>query len=170
MGKTTLCLRLTETLRQAGLQVTGLLTRHTGPHALEVLELAGGQAYSLTTPFNSAEGLPLGRFRMDAEAFQRGCQAIRASFPTQIFILDEIGPLELLKGQGWAPTLSLLRHEGYTLALIVVRAELLLKAIYHLPASFYTVVRVTPQNRDTLVDSLTQAAVTLCRPAEGHSW
>ncbi len=168
VGKTTLCLRLTDILRQAGLKVTGLITQHTGPHDLEVHELSGNAVYPLTLPYDAEAGLLMGRFRMDPTALQQGCQAIRASFPTQIFILDEIGPLELLRGQGWASALNLLRHEKLVLAFVVVRSELLIKAICHLPASFYTVVRVTHKNRDSLPHSLGQAAIELCNPEEGY--
>jgi nucleoside-triphosphatase THEP1 len=154
IGKTTLCLRLAEALRQTGVQATGLITRRTGTHDLTVEELASGQIYALTQPIESHEGIALGHFRMDPQALERSIKALDASFPTQVFILDEIGPLELERGQGWVRAITLLKDARYDIAVIVVRPELLTRAIWQLPASFYTVLSVKKENRDDLPASL----------------
>lgn len=163
IGKSTLCSHLFAAMRQADLQVSGLITERVGPHDLKVVELATNKTYPLTSDFdNPQEGFAFKNFRLDSKALIRSVQAIKKSFPTQAFILDEIGPLELQQKQGWFPVIDLLRRETYQVAFVVVRPELLISAICQLPASFYMVVRVTLENRDQLAQSLRSVAVKMC--------
>lgn len=161
VGKSVVCEELTRLLRESEIAVSGLLTQCTAPHALEVTEIHTSASYPLTLPFDDTAGVAMTHFRMDLQAMARSAAALEGAFPTQVFILDELGPLELELKQGWCYALQLLQRKRYALALIVVRPELLVEAIWQLPASVYTVIRITPQNRDTL-------PVTLCRIA--YEW
>lgn len=158
VGKSTLCRHLVPLLTAAGLPVSGLLTSRTGPHDLAVTELDSDRSYPLTLPFEGTAGIALPHFRMDPQAMATSLQALEASFPTQVFFLDEIGPLELIMEQGWVKVLELLKQETYRVAFIVVRPELLIQAIWRLPVSAYVVVRVTVENRDTLPATLLELA------------
>lgn len=162
-GKSQLCRRLAEAGRQAGAQVTGLLTRHTGPHSLEVQELATGEGYPLTLPYASAGGIALSRFHMAPAAFARSAQALERSFPTELFFLDELGPVELERGEGWVVALRLLREAAYCAAVIVIRPELLAEGLARLPHTLYTVAHITPENRDVLFPQI-QGLLTACLP------
>ncbi len=161
-GKSTLCRRLVQDLQERGRQVTGLLTQTVGPHALEAEELPNGRLYRLTYPFDSEAGIPLTHFRMNPEAMVQSSHALEAAFPTEIFVLDELGPLELTLGQGWVKILTLLQEPTFCVAFIVVRPTLLLEALRQLPASIYTVVEVTEENRDTLPQPLISRALAFC--------
>jgi len=153
-------------LRQTDLKVSGLLTRRAGEHDLCVTELHTGDTYALTLPMTSDVGFAMGNFRFDTEAFARSEKALEACFPTQIFMLDEIGPLELIYGQGWVRILKLLRHFNYRVAFIVVRPELLVRAICQLPATFYVVIPVTAEVRDSLPATLLTIATEICLSEE----
>ena len=159
VGKSTLCRSLVQQWQASGTQVSGLLTQRTGPHDLEVTEIRTGAQYPLTLPFSNRNGLLLPNFTMDPQAMARSAQALADSFPTQTLVLDELGPLELNMGQGWAAATDLLQHEPYRTAFIVIRPELLMKAIQKLASSLYTVVQVTEENRDDLPGSL----LSLCQ-------
>ena len=162
IGKSTACTRLVEILQEQRLQVSGLITRRTGPDDLQVTELRSGETYPLTVSRASDEGIPVGHFRMDDVAMARSAKALDASFPTQIFILDEIGPLELVQGKGWARALKLLKRFEYDVAFVVIRPELLVHAVWQLPASYYTVVHVTRDIRDAVPISLLRIATESC--------
>jgi hypothetical protein len=41
-----------------------------------------------------------------------------------MLVVDEVGPLELLGGRGWAGSLSVLRARAYRVALVVCRPHL----------------------------------------------
>ena len=87
IGKSTLCYKLVDCLRDNGYRVSGLLTRRTGGHDLEVTEIHTAQTYPLTLPFDSQVDRLLGNFIFSPEAIDRSNSALDTSFPTQIFIL-----------------------------------------------------------------------------------
>ncbi|MBN1260756.1 MAG: DUF2478 domain-containing protein [Anaerolineae bacterium] len=159
-GKSTLCLKVTERLREAGVRVSGLLTEHVGPHDLDVIEIHTGRRYRITAPFESDAGIAFRHFRLDPAAMRQSTTALEEAFPTQVFLLDELGPMELKFGLGWVRVLTLLKQTTFNIAFLVVRSELLIEALCQLPAAVYTVVRVTERNRENLVESLTQLAIS----------
>ncbi len=163
LGKSTLCRHLTQALEAEGLQVRGLLTRTVGAHELEAEELPSHRVHRLTYPFDSEAGIGLTHFRINPEAMLRSSQALEAAFPTEIFVLDELGPLELKLGQGWVRVLTLLQEQAFCVAFIVVRPTLLAEAIHQLPTALYTVVEVTKESRDTLPQTLVHMALEICR-------
>jgi nucleoside-triphosphatase THEP1 len=162
IGKSTACFRLADMLRQTDLKVSGLLTQRTGEHDLRVTELLSGETYPLTLPANSDTGSVVGHFRFASEAIARSEKALDTCFPTQIFILDEIGPLELIYGQGWARALKLLRRFNYRVAFVVVRPELVVRAICQLPVSFYAVIHITAEIRNSVPAALLAIATDAC--------
>jgi nucleoside-triphosphatase THEP1 len=167
IGKSTACVSLVNMLRQTDLKVSGLITLRTGPDDLAVHEVNSGNTYPLTLPLNSNTGLLVGHFRFSTEALARSDRALDACFPTQVFILDEIGPMELLYGQGWIRAITLLRHRKYRIAFIVVRPELLVPAMRQLPLTYYTVIHLTAEIRDNVPVSLFNMATNVCF-AEEH--
>jgi nucleoside-triphosphatase THEP1 len=154
IGKSTACVSLVNMLRQTDLKVSGLITLRTGPDDLAVHEVNSGNTYPLTLPLNSNTGLLVGHFRFSTEALARSDRALDACFPTQVFILDEIGPMELLYGQGWIRAITLLRHRKYRIAFIVVRPELLVPAMRQLPLTYYTVIHLTAEIRDNMATNV----------------
>ncbi|MBN1878259.1 MAG: hypothetical protein JXA33_28830 [Anaerolineae bacterium] len=163
IGKTTLCLHLVDALRAAQVKVTGVITLRTGLHDLAVNDLVYGETYPLTLPFSSEGGVRLPYFIMNPESLSRGARTLEQSFPTQVFVLDEIGPLELKRGEGWVQGLSLLQTSTYQVALVIIRPELLYDLITRLSISVYTVVYVSEANREVLPALLYDRIVTTLR-------
>lgn len=150
IGKTTALSEAVRRLQDAGVRVSGVLTQRAGPHDLAAIELHTGARYPLTDPYRDIPGAPTPNFVMNEAAFARSTAALATSFPTQVFVLDEIGPLELRHHHGWVSVLDLLRRESYALAFIVVRPELVGDAILALPDAEYTVIRVDLDSRQGL--------------------
>jgi nucleoside-triphosphatase THEP1 len=69
-------------------------------------------------------------------------------------VVDELGPLEMERGRGWVKAFDVLEDTDFTLALVVVRLELLVRVQLKLPTSATTVFTVTGRNRDGLPDAL----------------
>jgi nucleoside-triphosphatase THEP1 len=153
-GKSTLCHELAKTLQRQGIDVAGLLTTQPTSHTLDVREIRGSACYRLTYPFESEKGIALTHFRINPEAMQRSTHTLETSFPTEVFILDELGPLELVRKQGWVDVLEMLAVEAYRVACLVVRPTLLGEAVRQLPGDVFTVVYITHANRDTLLPRL----------------
>ena len=96
-------------------------------------------------------------FRFDPEVFERGAQVLAHATPCDLLVVDELGPIELLGGRGWANALEVLRLGNFGTALVVCRPELLeiLEAkLGESPSGRMTVVVVTEENRDTLAVEL----------------
>ncbi len=162
IGKSTACVSLVHMLRETDLKVSGFITQRTGPDDLAVHELHSGDTYPLTLPLDSDTGFLVGHFRFAPEALARSDRALDACFPTQIFILDEIGPMELIDSQGWIRAVALLRRRRYRIAFIVVRPELLVPAMRQLPLTFYTVIHITAEIRDSVPTALFTIATNAC--------
>jgi nucleoside-triphosphatase THEP1 len=136
---------------------------------LEVRELRTESVYKLTDPFDTPSASPLGHFKMNAAAMARSVRALAGSFPTQVFVLDEVGPLELKHRQGWVDVLALLAHESYVIAVVVVRPSLVGQAVVELPATIYSVVHVTPHNREGVPALIADEVIAACaRAAAGQ--
>ena len=159
VGKSTALQQAVAGLRAASLRVSGLLTRRTGPHDLEVTELHTGAVYPLTDPFTTLHAAPTRNFAMNAEAMRRSGKAMTTSFPTDVFILDEIGPLELVHHQGWVDVFRLLHRETYKLAYLVVRPDLLGAAVRELPGIAFVLTRVKVANREAIPATLIRLAL-----------
>jgi len=160
VGKSTALRSAVTQLRDDGIRVSGLLTERTGPHDLSVTELHTGSRYLLTEPFKDEPGSLTRHFTMNDAALARSGRALVDAFPTQVFALDELGLLELKHGRGWVDALDLLAREHYRLALVVVRPELLGDAVMQMDALCFTVVRVTPTNRQEIPAFLIEQVFT----------
>ena len=158
VGKTTACLRAVTLMRQAGLEVSGLVTTRTGCHALSVRELHTGAVYPLTLPFEDPTDRTLMNFRMDPEAMARSGTSLARAFPTDVVVIDELGPLEFRRGEGWVEAFDYLRRGRYHLGVLVVRPELLVAGVRRLARDVYTVVHVTSGNRDRVPVMITEMA------------
>jgi nucleoside-triphosphatase THEP1 len=169
VGKSTALRRAVDAMRQAGLAVSGLLTERTGPHDLAVTEVHTGATYALTDSFDATGDSPLGNFRMNGAAFVRSARALSESFPTQVFVLDELGPLEFRHRQGWVAAFERLACESYDIAIVVVRPELLGRAVAELPGPWFNLLHITPSNRDRAPAWLLEIALVACEGANLRS-
>jgi nucleoside-triphosphatase THEP1 len=167
-GKSTLCLDIYRHLKSKGIKVTGLVTEQPAPHTLISTALPSGKRYTLTLPFDSDRGIPFSHFRLNPHAMEDSTQSLHASFPTEVFVLDELGPLELVQGGGWIDILTLLRTEQYTTALVVVRPTLLDEAVHQLPEDIFTIVYLTKEKRDFLRERLLASIHALLETPPRH--
>ena len=128
-GKTTTCQRLIDLACQRGLDCAGILsparfegTRKVG---IDLLDVRSGQSRPLAEADSQPGELRTMAYRFDLEAIQWGVKLLEAACPCDVLIVDELGPLELERGQGWANALDVLRRGQFRLAVVVVRPTLL---------------------------------------------
>jgi nucleoside-triphosphatase THEP1 len=129
-GKSRWCERLAGVGREAGLRVAGLVSPaviESGVKtAIDLLDLGSGARRRLAD--RPPPGLPgtagLGwRFRSETLAW--GNEVLERTGPCDLFVLDELGPLELRDEGGLASSFPALAARRYRLAVVVVRPELL---------------------------------------------
>ena len=153
-GKSTVCARLAHLWRERGPQPGGVLTRTAGQdrHAVDV---ATGEERLL-----AAEGQPLagphwGRFTFAAETLAWGNEVVRRALagPADLVLLDEVGPLELVTGEGFLPALKILLGREKA-GLVVVRPALLEQVRDLAPGRVIRCYEVTLENREELAEEI----------------
>ena len=91
-----------------------------------------------------------GRYSFAPEALEWGVQTLKAATPCDLLVVDELGPLELEAGEGLVAALDVLDEGGFSLALVVVRPELVEKLEERLGGRVAQVLEVTLANREQL--------------------
>jgi nucleoside-triphosphatase THEP1 len=152
-GKTTLCRRLAERKTAEGWLVSGLLSlaRMEGEEktGIETLDLRTGESRLLASlnPCKQA-GFRFGQWVFDPKALAWGNQVLERSIPTDLLIIDEIGPLEFNLAAGWTMAFDVLARNRFCAALVVVRPECLEDAQKRL--EYEKIIRVNLSNSNLL--------------------
>ncbi|MCJ7736825.1 MAG: hypothetical protein MUQ10_05850 [Anaerolineae bacterium] len=156
MGKARSATRCAALHRHRGYTCTGIITLRSPTGQLDVRDVRSGEQRQLTTSITTAQSLVQGRFTFDAQTISWGNQVLAAAVPCDLLMVDELGPIEFVRGQGWMTAFDVLAHRDYAVALVVIRAELLARAQEKLPFGTKAVVDVTQENRDSLGASLVE--------------
>jgi nucleoside-triphosphatase THEP1 len=134
-GKTSLCRELATTAQARGFAAGGVVS----PGVFSALgektgflceELSGGASWLQGSRAEALAGPVYRAFTFSAAGFERANAACLAFLgrsdpgPAGLFILDEVGPLELDYGEGFRPALDGLAGGPVRPALITVRPEL----------------------------------------------
>jgi len=134
-GKTTFCRTLAQTARAAGWDVAGLLSSAVFENGIKTgicaQNLRTGESRSLAVSSTSQpppanDQLLLGAWLFDPASIAWGNEALNTCLPCDLLIVDELGPLELLRGEGWVNALKVLRQPTalYKIGVVVIRPEL----------------------------------------------
>ena len=183
MGKTTVCQAVADLACRRGYRPDGVITpalyacpersRRACPAdwelgignwgltkvGFEALDVGSGERWPLARTDRELGGPRVGPYSFDPAALDRALRVLRRAISVgcDLLIVDEIGPLELEQGKGFAPILDLLPVEGPTHTLIVVRPALLDPLLLRLRGAVrrpcrtgFTVFSVTEENRDEL--------------------
>jgi nucleoside-triphosphatase len=165
-GKTTLCTRAATLARARGLRVAGVLTpprltdgRKVG---LDVEDMRSGLHRPLAEPcaepsqssVGGTDGPATESWRFHANGLAWGAMVLHHATPCDLLVIDELGPLELVRGEGWKVGLDLLRAGRYRLALVSVRPALLSRLQEQLAGVEPMTLIMTEVNRDTLAEQV----------------
>lgn len=125
-GKTSFCRELARLVKGAGADVAGVLTEKRSG---QVSAGAAAPRLLVVTNLRSGKTAALGEWRgerwvLSDEGIEFGLGALRGALPCDLLVIDELGPLELKRGQGWSPAIPLLAQARYRLAVVTVRREL----------------------------------------------
>lgn len=125
-GKSTLCLRLAASCpgRFAGLACPALFDGEGRKAGFLARRLDTGESWELGRSDRELDGPRTGRFSFSLPGIERAVACLRGALGRRgmVTVIDEIGPLELRQGLGFAPVLPLLDGAGDLL--ITVRPEL----------------------------------------------
>jgi nucleoside-triphosphatase THEP1 len=139
-GKTALCRRLAGQARAVGWNVAGILSpaimasgQKTG---IEALDVRTGERRLLAR--RRDEAAPAAELQTPAWSFDPatvawGNAVLEKATPCDLLIVDELGPLELERDQGWTAGSVAISSGRYRHALVVVRPDLLGLALARWP-------------------------------------
>lgn len=131
-GKTTFCSALAEQASVAGWKVTGLLSPAIFKDGMKTGILTQDLRTGETRPLamlsalnveRSTFSLELGQWLFAPTVVDWGNQILQSRQPCDLFIIDELGPLEFYRGEGWVHAFDALRQVSYRLGVIVIRPE-----------------------------------------------
>lgn len=131
-GKTTFCASLAQAARDAGWQVAGLLSQPVFEGhqrtAIDAESLRSGEKRRLAV--RSETPTPGSHYwRFDDATIDWGNLVYQDSTPCDLLVVDELGPLELDRGEGLQSALQAIDSKAYAIAVVVIRAELLGEAL-----------------------------------------
>jgi nucleoside-triphosphatase THEP1 len=130
----------------------------------EIMPLAESDWTQIDTDeHGSKREVRTGHYRFNPAALAAGLRYAAAGQGADLFFADELGPLELLRGEGWADVIPMIRTREFGAALVVVRPELteVARELMRLPPET-PVITVNEDNRAAmaavLVDWIGQRA------------
>lgn len=171
-GKTAVCRRVAELASYRGLRVIGLVTEarrlSSGRIVQTVLNLRTGERRRLADYVGVDEGEPIGsgvagRFSWTfvGESVRWGRHELDRclSRESDLLIIDQIGPLELLAGSGWANGVQVLAGARFGLAVVVVNPLVAAQLRGLLAGADLLELEVVPSDVETLAERLVQLAL-----------
>ena len=127
-GKTTACRQLIERARDLGLDCAGILCPSRVIDevkiGIDVVDVRTEERRRLAEVDELPGAVRMGPYRFDEEAIAWGVASLGRACPCDLLIVDEIGPLEMDRGGGWANALDVLLTGDCRLAVAVVRPSL----------------------------------------------
>jgi nucleoside-triphosphatase len=154
VGKTHLCQQVVQLAAQKGYHSAGVLSRALFDEeekvGITLVDVATSAERTLALADDEPGPLCWGRYRFVPTTLEWGSDLLTSATPCDLLILDELGPLELILGQGLVSALNVLNQGAFALALVVVRPELLNTLREQIQCSEIRVAKVDLQNRDQL--------------------
>jgi nucleoside-triphosphatase THEP1 len=154
VGKTHLCQQVVEQAGKIGYRCAGVLSRAVFDReekaAITLVDVATSAERTLAVADDTPGELRWGRYRFVPSTLEWGSDLLTGATPCDLLIVDELGPVELTLGQGLVAALDVLNEGAFSLALVVVRPELLDTLREQLHCAETRVVEVDFRNRDQL--------------------
>lgn len=165
VGKTTACLRLATLARHESVRIGGIicpshLDAEGERDGILAQDVATGEQRLLASLEADPSLCIVGRFRFQSDAMSWALNVVSAALcePLDAVIMDEIGPLELQRGGGFAPALSQVVSARAACVLLVVRFELLELLRARLGTQSCETRQLTVGNRDCIAAELLEWA------------
>jgi len=154
VGKTHLCQRVVREVLEQGYSCAGVLSPPVivdgDKVGISLVDAASGAKRALATADRAPGKVRWGKYRFVPSTLEWGVSLLSRATPCDLLVVDELGPLELELGQGLVEALHVLSEGDYSLALVVVRPELVEFVDHRLEGQQTRVIEVTLQNRDRL--------------------
>lgn len=148
IGKTTVCRKLVEIIRNQGHACAGILTYKSADKDIIIEDIQSGQIETLASINNVHDGPRTPRYYFNRRGIKFGIDAIDKGAFASILVVDEIGRLEL-RGEGFIKIIDLLNIGKVKDCILVIRSELLSVFLPQLSTKLL-IFETTANNRNEL--------------------
>ena len=129
-GKTNLCLDIYQLAQEARIRVGGVISpavfEGSRKTAIDALDLKSGIRKRLAELRTSHQtDLETQRWSFYSEVVDWGNKMLEEAVPCDLLMIDELGPLEFQRGEGWVNGFAVIENGDYSTALIVIRPSLI---------------------------------------------
>jgi len=137
-GKTTWCSELTIIAKENGMVVKGILSpgifKGNQKIGIAVKNIESGEQLQLAElRKGEVEGIATPRWQFFPETMIWANNVLREANGSDLLLIDEIGPLELLRGEGLTAGIDRLDGNSYKIACAVIRPSLIPSALHRWP-------------------------------------
>jgi len=146
IGKTSVCRKLIELVRNRGHTCGGILTYKAVNKSIIIEDIQSGDKETLASINNVYHGPRTAKYFFHPEGIDFGIQAIDKGTSATILVVDEIGHLEL-RDEGFAGVPELIKAGKVKQCVLVIRRELLSAFLPHLPTPFVFETTVNSRNQ-----------------------
>lgn len=132
-GKSNLCLEVALKAKEGGVQLAGILSpavfKEGEKTGIDLINLKNWERRNLAVRRDQRKSaLETGNWSFFLESIQWGNQVLNDAIPCDLLIVDELGPLEFNRGEGWTSGLAAVDSGNFIAALVVIRPSLLVIA------------------------------------------
>jgi nucleoside-triphosphatase THEP1 len=133
-GKTTLLQHLIRDCRSRNIEVAGVISpavfENEKKTAINLQDVRSGELRRLAEiRRGDSAGVMTDHWAFDSQTLEWGNRILAALPACSLFLLDELGPIELERNQGLMEGLSAIARGNYSVAIVVIRPELVEKAL-----------------------------------------
>ena len=166
IGKTSFLISLLKQTSLLNLSTAGLISpavfENGKKTAIDLLDLQSGITRRLAYRRKEKdEGVLTGHWTFDPEVLNWGNQVLGKSCPCDLLVVDELGPIELERGQGWQNGILALSSGNYKAAVAVIRPELIEKACQLWPQGRMLLIHQNPDPELLLKQNMILMALSL---------
>lgn len=138
VGKTRFCSFLLQQAQSQGLQLAGLICPpiydEQNKTAISIEDLKSHERKTLAVKRTTqTEGLMTERWVFDENVLTWGNMVLSDTGGCDLLLVDELGPLEFTRGQGWQNGLKAIDKGEYKIAVVVIRPALVETAVKRWP-------------------------------------
>jgi len=137
-GKTSWCSKLAKVAQDQGMNVSGILSpgifKGKNKIGIAVKNIATGEQHQLAElRIGELEGLSTPRWKFNPESMSWANRILQEINTSDLLIIDEIGPLEFLRGEGLTAGIKCIDQNKFKVACVVVRTSFVPTALQRWP-------------------------------------
>ena len=159
-GKTSLLSEALGKCRESAIIAAGVISPAVFENGvktgIDLLDVRSGEKRRLADLRKAgSSGIMTDRWAFDSQTLEWGNKIFGSAVPCDLLLVDELGPIELEKGLGLQNGISSLNSRGYRMAIVVIRPELIQKALHFWPGlEVFDIDSCKPNNLELMMGKI----------------